>query len=52
MVVTLANDVDFYVPTRKAFAEGSNEVCISPMKLGGGELVVDAAVPLLRELKR
>jgi hypothetical protein len=52
LVISLANDVDFYVPTRKAFAEGSYEVCTTPMKPGGGELLVDAAVGLLQELKR
>jgi len=52
LVISLANDVDFYVPTRKAFAEGSYEVCTTPMKPGGGELLVDAAIRLLTELKR
>jgi hypothetical protein len=51
LVISLANDVDFYVPTRKAFAEGGYEVCTSPMKPGGGEILVDAAVKLLQELK-
>jgi len=51
LVISLANDVDFYVPTRKAFAEGSYEVCTSPMKPGGGEILVDTAVRLLDELK-
>jgi hypothetical protein len=52
LAISLANDVDFYVPTRKAFAEGSYEVCTTPMKPGGGELLVDAAIRLLTELKR
>jgi hypothetical protein len=52
LVISLANDVDFYVPTRKAFAEGSYEVCTTPMKPGGGELLVDTAVRLLTELKK
>ncbi len=52
LVISLANDVDFYIPTRKAFAEGSYEVCTSPIKPGGGEKLVDAAVKLLQELKR
>jgi hypothetical protein len=51
IVVSLANDVDFYVPTRKAFAEGGYEVETSPYKPGGGELLVDAAVRLLRSLR-
>ncbi len=52
VVISLANDVDFYVPTKKAFAEGGYEVCTSPMKPGGGELLTEAAVRLLMELKR
>ena len=51
LVVSLANDVDFYVPTRKAFAEGSYEVTTSPYKPGGGELLVEAAVKLLDSLR-
>jgi hypothetical protein len=50
LVVTLANDVDFYVPTRKAFGEGGYEVTTSPYLPGGGELLADAAVELLRGL--
>jgi hypothetical protein len=51
LVVTLANDVDFYIPTRKAFAEGSYEVMTSPYRPGGGEILVDAAVKLLESLR-
>jgi hypothetical protein len=50
-VVSLCNDVDFYVPTKRAFAEGSYEVVNSRIKPGGGELLVDAALRLLRDLK-
>lgn len=50
LVVTLANDVDFYVPTRKAFGEGGYEVTTSPLEPGGGERLVDAAVALLERL--
>ena len=49
-IVTLANTEDFYVPTRRAYAEGSYEVRNSPLAPGGGELLVDAAVGLLQEL--
>jgi len=52
VVISLANDVDFYVPTRKAFAEGGYEVCTSPMKPGGGELLTEAALQLLADLRR
>lgn len=51
LVVSLANDVDFYVPTRKAFAEGGYEVTTSPYKPGGGELLVEGAVQLLESLR-
>jgi hypothetical protein len=52
LVVTLANDQDFYVPTRKAFGEGSYEVTNSPLKRGGGEILVKGAVRALQKLKR
>ena len=43
LVFSLANDIDFYVPTRKAFAEGSYEVTTSSYQPGGGELLVDGS---------
>jgi len=52
LVISLANDVDFYVPTRKAFAEGGYEVATSPYKPGGGERLVETAVALLQGLRR
>jgi hypothetical protein len=51
VVVSLANDVDFYVPTRKGFAEGGYEATTSPYLPGGGELLVEAAVRLLERLR-
>jgi neutral ceramidase len=50
-VLSLCNDVDFYVPTKRAFAEGSYEVVNSRIKPGGGELLVEAALQLLKDLK-
>jgi len=50
LVVELANDVPAYIPTRKAFAEGSYETVNSLVQSGGGELMVDKAVQLLQEL--
>jgi hypothetical protein len=47
----MANDLDFYVPTRRAFAEGSYEVVTSSVKPGGGERLVDGCLQLLRQLK-
>jgi len=51
MVVELAHDTPDYVPTRKAFAEGSYETVNSRIQPGGDEMAVDAAVRLLRQLK-
>jgi hypothetical protein len=52
MVVELSNDNPHYVPTQKAFAEGSYETVNSIVQSGGGEMLVDAAIKLLRELKQ
>jgi neutral ceramidase len=51
MVVTLANDIDFYLPTRRAFEEGNYEPTTCPLAPGCGERLVAAAVQLLNELK-
>ncbi len=51
LVGTLANDVDVYVPTKKAFAEGSYETVNSPYAPGVGEALVEEAVMLLKGLK-
>lgn len=51
MVVELSQDCPDYVPTRKAFTEGSYETLCSWIVPGGGEKLVDAAVGLLKELK-
>jgi len=50
-VVTLANDLDFYIPTRRAFEEGNYEPTTCPLEPGCGERLVTAAVKLLNELK-
>lgn len=51
-VVELANVVEtIYIPTRRAYPGGSYEVTNSVLKPGGGELLVDEALRLLRELK-
>ncbi len=50
-VLSLAQDADYYVPTRKAFAEGSYEVVTCPLKPGCGEALVETAVGLLKGLK-
>jgi len=49
-VIELANDGIGYIPTKKAFTEGSYEVINSRVQSGTGEKLVDAAVRLLQEL--
>jgi neutral ceramidase len=51
MVMSICNDRPGYVPTRKAFAEGSYEVVNSRVKPGVGEMLVEEALNLLAELK-
>ncbi len=51
IVISLANDLDFYIPTRRAFEEGHYEPTTCPLEIGCGELLVQAAVKLLNELK-
>ncbi len=52
LVIELANDVPAYIPTRKAFAEGSYETVNSRIQPGGGEMMVDAAIEILKDLAR
>jgi neutral ceramidase len=51
VVIEICNDRPSYVPTLKAFAEGSYEVTNARVKPGAGEMLVDAAVKLLKQLK-
>ncbi|HVV02094.1 MAG TPA: hypothetical protein VHH88_12075, partial [Verrucomicrobiae bacterium] len=51
IVLEIANDRPSYVPTRKAFAEGSYEITNSRVRPGTGEAMVDTAIKLLNELK-
>jgi len=51
IVISISNDRPSYVPTTKAFTEGSYEVTNARVKPGAGEMLVDAAVKLLKELK-
>jgi hypothetical protein len=51
IVMSLANDLDFYIPTRRAFEEGHYEPTTCPLVPGCGERLVEAAVRLLRDLK-
>lgn len=51
LIVELANNNVAYVPNQKAFAQGGYEVENSRLAPGGGELLVEAAIELLKELK-
>ncbi len=51
IVMSLCNDAPSYIPTKKAFAEGSYEIINSLVKPGGGEMLVEAAVKLLKAVK-
>jgi hypothetical protein len=50
LVIELANDAPGYIPTQKAFAEGSYETVNSRVQPGSGEAMVEAAIGLLRTL--
>lgn len=50
LVVELCNTVEtVYIPTRAAYAGGSYEVTNSALEPGAGEMLVEAALTLLRE---
>lgn len=51
IVIELANDAPGYLPTRRAFAEGSYETVNSRIAPGGAEQMVDAAVEVLQSLR-
>jgi hypothetical protein len=50
LVIELTNDSLGYIPTKKAFAEGSYETVNSRVAPGAGEKLVEAATRLLNEL--
>ncbi len=50
LVIELCQDAPGYIPTKKAFAEGSYETVNSRITPGGGEIMVEAAVRLLKAL--
>ena len=50
LVIELTNDGPGYIPTRRAFAEGSYETVNSRVKPGGGEMLVETAIELLTDL--
>lgn len=51
MVIELTNSHIAYVPTKEAFKQGSYETINSRLAPGGGEMLVEKAVELLRSLK-
>lgn len=51
LVIELAQDQLSYIPTKKAFAEGSYETINSVVMPGGGEKLVEMAVESLNSLK-
>ncbi len=51
LIVELTNVHIAYVPTRKAFAEGSYETLNSRLAPGGGEILVESAIRQLKALK-
>jgi sugar phosphate isomerase/epimerase len=46
LVIELCQDAPGYIPTKKAFAEGSYETVNSRIAPGGGEMMADAAIRL------
>ncbi|HEV9038703.1 MAG TPA: neutral/alkaline non-lysosomal ceramidase N-terminal domain-containing protein [Puia sp.] len=52
IVMTVCNDKTSYIPTQKAFREGSYEVTNAIVKSGDGEMLVTTALRLLAEIKR
>jgi hypothetical protein len=50
IIAELANGSVGYVPTRRAYAQGNYEVVSARCAEGSGEMLVDAALRLLREL--
>jgi len=52
LVIELCQDSPGYIPTKKAFAEGSYETVNSRIAPGGGEMMAEAAIRLLKELRR
>jgi hypothetical protein len=50
IIVELSNEAIGYVPTKKAFREGSYEIVNSRVQPGGGEMLAEAAVRLLKSL--
>ncbi|MBI4582108.1 MAG: neutral/alkaline non-lysosomal ceramidase N-terminal domain-containing protein [Planctomycetes bacterium] len=50
LIIELANDNPAYIPTKQAFAEGGYETVNSRIAPGGGEMLTEAAIELLKSL--
>ena len=50
-VISICNDRPSYMPTLKAFGEGSYEITNARVKAGVGEMLVETATELLKKLK-
>ena len=50
LVIELCQDAPGYIPSKKAFVEGSYETVNSRIAPGGGEMMAEAAIRLLKEL--
>jgi neutral ceramidase len=48
---SLANDLDFYIPTRRGFEKGHYDRSTCPLKPGDAERLVEAAVKPPNKLK-
>jgi neutral ceramidase len=51
IVMTVCNDKTSYIPTRKAFKEGSYEVTNAVVRSGSGEMLVETSLRLLVAMK-
>jgi len=51
LVIELCQDDPGYIPTKKAFAEGSYETVNSRIAPGGGEMMAEAAIRLLKQTR-
>ena len=51
IIVEMSNNGVSYVPNKKAFSQGGYEVENSRLAPGGGEMLVEAAIQMLKELK-
>lgn len=52
LIIELANNSIAYVPNKKAFLQGGYEVENSRIAAGGGEMLVEAALEMLKEVKK